>query len=74
MIFISAYGQSTESDISWRKSFERFYRCKRDDGGINGSGLGLAIVNELCHALKEKVWAESKLGNGTTIKFTISRK
>lgn len=53
--------------------FERFYRCNKNDGASKGSGLGLAIVHELCLALGEKVWAESRPGDGTTFYFTISR-
>lgn len=53
--------------------FERFYRCSKNDGASKGSGLGLAIVHELCLALGEKVWAESRPGDGTTFYFTISR-
>jgi two-component system phosphate regulon sensor histidine kinase PhoR len=52
--------------------FERFYRADssraRDFGG---TGLGLAIVRHLVSAMGGDVWAESELGRGTTIRFTV---
>jgi two-component system, OmpR family, phosphate regulon sensor histidine kinase PhoR len=54
--------------------FERFYRADssraRDFGG---TGLGLAIVRHLVGAMGGEVWAESELGKGTTIRFTLPR-
>ncbi len=52
--------------------FERFYRADssraRDAGG---TGLGLAIVRHLVRAMGGDVRAESELGRGTTIRFTL---
>jgi len=52
--------------------FERFYRADssraRDAGG---TGLGLAIVKHLVGAMGGEVEAESELGGGTTIRFTL---
>lgn len=54
--------------------FERFYRADssraRDHGG---TGLGLAIVKHLVGAMGGDVKAESRLGHGTTVRFTLPR-
>jgi two-component system sensor histidine kinase BaeS len=52
--------------------FERFYRADRSRAAITGgSGLGLAIVKAIVTAHGGQVWAESKLGQGTHIMFTL---
>jgi len=52
--------------------FERFYRADssraRDAGG---TGLGLAIVKHLVGAMGGEIRAESQLGRGTAIRFTL---
>ncbi|MDT8341778.1 MAG: ATP-binding protein [Longimicrobiales bacterium] len=54
--------------------FERFFRADssraRDQGG---TGLGLAIVRHLITSMGGAVWAESELGSGTTVNFTLPR-
>jgi signal transduction histidine kinase len=52
--------------------FERFFRvdtARSRAGG--GTGLGLAIVRHLVDAMGGEVWAESELGQGTSIFFTL---
>jgi two-component system, OmpR family, phosphate regulon sensor histidine kinase PhoR len=57
---------------SLQRIFERFYRVdparSRSEGG---TGLGLAIVRHLVQAMGGDVWAESELGKGTSVIFTL---
>jgi two-component system phosphate regulon sensor histidine kinase PhoR len=52
--------------------FERFYRVdparSREEGG---TGLGLAIVRHLVQGMGGEATAESELGRGTVIRFTL---
>lgn len=52
--------------------FERFYRADSSRArDVGGTGLGLAIVKHLVGAMGGDVDAESLLGQGTTIRFTL---
>lgn len=59
--------------------FERFYRVdkarSRQSGksGTGGAGLGLAIVKGLVERNGGRVWAESEVGQGTTITVEFPR-
>lgn len=52
--------------------FERFYRVEkgraRDKGG---TGLGLSIVKHIVQLHGGRVWAESRVGEGTSFHFTL---
>lgn len=51
--------------------FDRYYRTERSGRHQGGSGLGLAIVKQLVEAQGGLVWAESRPGEGTSIRFTL---
>jgi len=52
--------------------FERFYRADRSRVETSGgSGLGLSIVKAIITAHKGAIWAESEVGHGTCITFTL---
>jgi signal transduction histidine kinase len=53
------------SDLSY--IFERFYKSS-DSGGM---GLGLSIAKYLVEAHGGRIWAESELGKGTKISFSL---
>ena len=52
--------------------FDRMYRIEqRLYTGADGIGLGLYICQRLVEAHGGRIWAESTLGQGSTIKFTL---
>jgi PAS domain S-box-containing protein len=52
--------------------FDRMYRIEqRVYSGVNGMGLGLYIAQRLVEAHGGKIWAESTLGKGTMMNFTL---
>jgi PAS domain S-box-containing protein len=51
------------------KLFLRFWQSEKSRN--QGSGLGLAIAKGIVEAHGGKIWAESELGKGTTLFFTI---
>ena len=50
--------------------FDTFYRA-RQHGPVAGSGIGLAICKGLVEAHGGRIWAESTVGEGTTMRFTL---
>ncbi len=54
--------------------FDKFVQvAKGGEVGRKGVGLGLAIAKELVEKHDGEIWAESKLGAGTRIYFTLPR-
>ncbi|TJY44139.1 HAMP domain-containing histidine kinase [Cohnella pontilimi] len=54
--------------------FDRFYRIEHSrNRKTGGSGLGLAIVKQIVEEHGGKVWAQSALGEGTAIFFTLPK-
>lgn len=54
--------------------FERFYQGKTQEGRVYvGSGIGLALAKRVVEAHGGKIWAESILGTGTALHFTIPK-
>ncbi|MDP8923777.1 MAG: cell wall metabolism sensor histidine kinase WalK [Chloroflexota bacterium] len=50
--------------------FERFYKVDRARSAV-GTGLGLAIAKHVVQALGGQIWAESEVGRGTVVRFTL---
>ncbi|WP_459499080.1 sensor histidine kinase [Bacillus sp. C1] len=54
--------------------FERFYRAEQSrNSSTGGSGLGLAIAKQIVEGHGGKIWAESKLGESTSIFFSLKK-
>ncbi|MBK7862236.1 MAG: response regulator [Archangiaceae bacterium] len=51
------------------KLFDRFWQARRHDR--RGTGLGLTICKAIIEAHGGRIWAESALGAGTTMQFSL---
>jgi signal transduction histidine kinase len=54
--------------------FEKFFRVNLTSGKqVPGTGLGLPIARAIVEMHGGRIWAESKVGEGTTLYFTLPR-
>ena len=53
--------------------FEKFYRVKQGNYRFPGTGLGLPAARSIVEAHGGKIWVESKLGQGTTVYFSLPK-
>jgi len=54
--------------------FERYYRVRSTTNlHIPGTGLGLPVARAIIESHGGRIWAESKLGEGTTIYFSLPK-
>jgi signal transduction histidine kinase len=57
------------NDEQLSHAFDRFWQSRRTDR--EGAGLGLTITHGIIEAHGGKIWAESKVGEGSTFRFTL---
>ncbi|MBI1807071.1 MAG: GAF domain-containing protein [Ignavibacteria bacterium] len=56
------------------KLFQKFSRVETGEAkDIRGAGLGLWICREVVEAHGGKIWIESEVGKGSTMKFTLNK-
>ena len=54
--------------------FDRFYRADASrNSAQGGSGIGLSIVKKIIEDHGGRIWASSKVGEGTTMHFVIRK-
>jgi len=72
VVSITDTGYGIEKE-NLEKIFQEFFRV---DNTINvkakGTGLGLSLVKRIIEIHKEKIWAESETGKGSTFYFTLN--
>jgi len=60
------------SERDQRMIFEEFHQADDSDTrSQGGTGLGLAIARRMVEMHGGKIWVESKLGEGSTVSFTL---
>jgi len=69
VIFIRDTGAGIPPD-ELPRIFERFYKTDRSRSG-GGTGLGLSIARHVIEAHGGRIWAQSKIDEGSTFSFTI---
>ena len=73
LIHISDNGEGIAQEDLVR-IFERFYRTDRSrNSSTGGSGIGLSIAKKIMEDHRGEIWAESELGVGTTITFSLPK-
>lgn len=54
--------------------FDKYFRARPDNGRyIPGTGLGLPLSRTIVEAHNGRIWAESQIGEGTTMHFSLPR-
>jgi signal transduction histidine kinase len=68
--FVSDTGVGIDPD-DLERIFDRFWQARGAD--TRGAGLGLSICKRIIEVHGGRVWVESRVGEGTTVSFTLPR-
>lgn len=72
-IEVQDFGKGIEQ-AELEQIFEKFYRCDpARNADVGGSGLGLAITKQIVEMHGGSIWADSEIGEGTTIHILLER-
>jgi signal transduction histidine kinase len=66
--YVSDTGEGIDPD-DLDRIFDRFWKAR--DADSRGAGLGLSICKRIVEAHGGRLWVESRVGEGTTVSFTI---
>ena len=73
IVHIADNGEGIENEDLF-KIFEQFYRTdKSRNSSTGGSGLGLAIAKKITEDHNGTIWADSIIGRGTAISFSLPK-
>lgn len=73
LVTVSDEGMGIPED-QVKNLFQKFSRVNSTETqDIKGAGLGLWICREVVQAHGGKIWIESEVGKGTTMKFTLNK-
>lgn len=54
--------------------FDKYFRAQSENGHyVPGTGLGLPLSRSIIEAHNGRIWAESQIGEGTTLHFSLPR-
>ncbi|PLX83082.1 MAG: hypothetical protein C0616_00810 [Desulfuromonas sp.] len=52
--------------------FDKFYRADSSDTAVSGLGLGMSIAKQIVESHQGRIWVESKKGEGSVFRFSLS--
>lgn len=59
------------TEVEQARVFDKFYRGRHNEAGVQGSGMGLAIAREIVEAHGGSIAVESQVGQGSRFTFTL---
>jgi signal transduction histidine kinase len=60
-------------DEKYREKVFKIFQTLNPRDKVEGTGIGLTIVKKIIELYEGKIWIESNVGQGTTVKFTLPK-